>query len=149
MLPEITNKMPNELIEKYVEIIQPRSNYQLEHFVIGQHETPEQQYIQCLNEIHNLYYTIQNVSLELKKAELEAERLKATGDEIDAISAELKLLGIEQTKTVAVGAFRELDYLLKKIESYPSFNRNDIEKNEELHWANRLALETTKKGELK
>lgn len=148
MLPDITNKVPSELIEKYLEVIQPRSNYQIENFVVGQHSTPEQQYIQCLNEIHSLYYTIKTVSLELKKAELEAQRLIDTGDEIDAISAELKLLGIEQTKTVAVGTFRELDYLLKKVESYPAYSRQDIEQNELAHWTERLALEGFKKGEL-
>lgn len=137
-----------DIVALFAEVNQPRSQYQLEKFVVNQHDTPEMQYVQIVNEIQNLYYTIKTVSLELKKKEIEIQRLKATGDDIDAIDAELKELGLEQTRVTAVGAFRELETLTNLLGNYKRYSREEIEKAQPEYWNKRMfrQLEVERSG---
>lgn len=137
-LPDVTKYVTNDIVSRFAEIHQPRSDYQLEKFVLGAHETDEMKYVQCINEIQSLYYTIKQVTLELEKSQIEIERLKATGDEVDAIEAKIKELGIEQTRVVGVGAFRELETLLVLLSKFPRFTREQIEKSQNDYWTKRL-----------
>lgn len=137
-LPDINKYIDEDIVSRFSEVHQPRSDFQLEKFVLGQHETDEMKYVQCINEIQSLYYTIKQVTLELKKTEIEIERLKATGDEIDAIEAQIKELGIEQTRVVGTGAFRELETLLVFLSRFPRFTRDQIESAQMDYWTKRL-----------
>ena len=69
------------------EIQQPRSRYQLLHFVIGQHDTPEMRYYQLMLELQDMGYKVRLAEIGLKKAEVEIARLVETGDELDALDA--------------------------------------------------------------
>jgi len=121
------------------EIQKPRSRFQLENFVIGQHDTAEQQYKQTLIEIQALIFTIKNVSLELKKSEIELQRLKNSTDEISLVDAEIKELGMQQTRLIMAGAVRELQDLVQIWESFPEkFTYEDLESNQPLYWDARL-----------
>lgn len=137
-LSKIHEYFTPEIVATFAEVHQPRSRFQLERFVVGQHDTPEMQYHQIITEIQALYYTIKQVNLEVEKTRIEIQRLRATGDEIDAIDAEIKELGIEQTSVVAVGAFRELEVLLELKAKYPQYTRQDIEAGQEEYWSLRL-----------
>jgi hypothetical protein len=121
------------------EIQKPRSRFQLEKFVLGQHDTDEQRYKQTLLEIQNLVFTIRAIRLELKKTEIEASRLKATGDEIDAIDAELKELSAEQTRLSMIGAERELADLVELWENFPhKYTYEEMERLQPEYWSARL-----------
>lgn len=125
------------------EIQQPRSQFQIEKFVINQHDTNEMRYVQCVTEIQNLYYTIRTVSLEMKKTEIEINRLRATGDEIDEIDAQIKELGLEQTRLVGVGAFRELGHLMNIFNSFETkYTREQIEVSQPEYWNKRINRQT-------
>jgi hypothetical protein len=137
-LPDITTYFTPEIVATFAEVHQPRSTFQLERFVIGQHDTDEMQYVQCVTEIQALYYTIKEVSLSLQITEIEITRLRATGDEIDELNAQIKELGIEQTKVVGVGAFRELEILLAIMRRYPAYTRKEIELGQPDYWTKRL-----------
>ena len=78
--------MREDIQLSFVECQMPRTPYQLERFVVGQHDTPEMQFVQVCRELEALYYTAN------KKTELEIAKLRATGDEIDAIDADIKEL---------------------------------------------------------
>ena len=99
------------LQQALAEIQQPRSEYQLQHFVVNQHDTEPQRYRQCLIEIQAISYTLRTVKLELRKTALEIARLRASGDEINEIEAQIKEVGMEQTQLVMIGAERELEAL--------------------------------------
>lgn len=142
-LPDITKYFTPEIVATFATVHQPRSNFQLEKFVIGAHDTDEMRYYQCVTEIQQLYYTIKQVSLQLEKTNIEINRLRATGDDIDEIEAQIKELGMEQTKVVAVGAFRELETLLKIKSQFPEYDRNDIELNQPEYWTKRLDRQNT------
>jgi len=138
-LANINNMYTPEVLLAMAEVQQARSNYQIEKFVINQHDTPQTQYQQCLIELQSLYYTIKKVSLELKKTEIEIERLRSTNDEIDEIDAQIKELQSEETRLVGVGAFRELKKFLEIFESFDKkYTREEIEEDQANYWSKRL-----------
>lgn len=121
------------------EIQKPRSRFQLEKFVVGQHDTDDQQYRQTLIEIQNLFYTIKVVKLKLKKNEVEIARLVASGDEIDSIDAEIKKLEMEQTRLTMIGAERELKDLVEMWEMFEhKYTYEEMEKLQPEYWSARL-----------
>lgn len=138
LLPDLNKYFTPEIVATFAEVQQPRSRFQLENFVVLSQPTPEMQYYQIITEIQALYYTIRQVSLQLQKSQIEIDRLRQTGDEIDEIEAQIKELGIEQTKVVGVGAFRELEILLQLKNKYPEYTRNEIEQGQGKYWELRL-----------
>jgi hypothetical protein len=133
------SKFPSELLLAIAESQQGRSNFQIQKFVVGQHDTKEMQYIQTLNELQSLYYTLKRVSLEIKKSEIEIERKRATGDEIDEIDAQLQELSLEQTRLMGIGSFRELEELLSIFDSFEhKYTRQEIEEAQPDYWNKRL-----------
>lgn len=116
-----------------------RSRFQLEKFVVGQHDTPEQQYKQTLLEIQNLYYTLKVINLEVKKDKIEIDRLRSTGDEIDELNAQIKELGMEQTYRSAMGALHELQDLVAIWESFEhKYTQEELELSQPEYWNKRL-----------
>lgn len=138
LLPDLNAYITPNIVNTFSDIQQSRSRFQLENFVVNAHPTPEMQYHQIVIEIQSLYYTIKEVSLQLQKTEIEIERLRNTGDPIDELEAQIKELGIEQTRVVGVGAFRELEILLDLKSNYPEYTRNDIEHGQAEYWKLRL-----------
>jgi hypothetical protein len=138
-LPDITTRLDETVMLAMAEIQQPRSPFQLEKFVVNQHSTPEMQYSQCVTEIQALYYTIKTVTLDMKIQEIKIKRLLETADEIDALEAQKLELGLEQTRLVGIGAFRELETLLDIFESFPKkYTRQEIDEAQPEYWSNRL-----------
>ena len=121
------------------EVQKPRSRFQLEKFVVGQHDTPEQQYKQTLIEIQSLYYTLKTVNLSLKKDQIEINRLRATGDEIDELDAQIKEISFEQTMLIAIGTQRELNDLIDIWESFEhKYTYEEMEELQPEYWTARL-----------
>ena len=98
--------------EAIAEVQQPRSRYQLENFVLGQHDTIEMQFYQLCMEVQNLRHKIIEAGISNRKLEVEIGRLLETGDELDALEAELKQVGLQETKVVMLGAEREVAVLM-------------------------------------
>lgn len=143
-LPDVVKIINPEMLNSMVEIQQSRSRFQLEKFVLNQHDTDEMKYYQCLLEITSLYYSLKNLSLDAKKIELEIKKLRSTGDEIDEIEAQKKELGLEQMQLGAVGQFRELEYLMHLYESFPiKYTREQIELAQPQYWDKRLNRQAT------
>lgn len=138
-LEKLDKHFTPDVLVAMAEVQQARSNFQLEKFVVGQHDTVEMQYVQTLLELQNIYYTIKTVSLQMKKTEIEIKKLKASGDETDEIEAQIKELGLEQTRLVGIGSFRELDKLMKLFNSFEhKYTREEIESAQEEYWSKRL-----------
>lgn len=120
------------------EVQQPRSNFQLEKFVVNQHPAKEMQYFQILTELQNLIFTYEDARLTSQIQQIKIKRLKETGDEIDALEAKRLEIGLEQTRIVALGAEREINTLLDLWEKSPKFTRQEIEAAQPEYWKNRL-----------
>jgi hypothetical protein len=143
-LPNVEDKYTPDVLLAMAEVQQSRSNFQIEKFVVNQHDTEEMRYMQTIIELQQLYYTIKTVSLEMKKTEIEISRLRETNDEIDELDAQIKELGLEQTRLVGIGAFRELDQLLSIYDSFEKkYTRAEIEAAQPEYWNKRLSRQAT------
>lgn len=120
------------------EVQMPRTRYQLEHFVIGAHDTPEMQFVQVCRELEALHYTIKEVALQVRKTEYEIEDLREKSDRISQIEADIKELGLERTRLVAIGAVREYDTLVEIYDRIPHFTREQIDASQPDYWQARL-----------
>jgi len=128
--------------EAIAAIQQPRSRYQLEHFVLGQHDTPEMRFYQLCLELQDMGFKLKMAQVGVRKTEVEIARLLETGDELDALEAEEKTVGMEQTKVVMLGAERELAVLTDLFNSIPHFTRDEIDHAQPDYWEKRLTRQT-------
>ena len=124
------------------EVQQPRSRYQLIHFVIGQHDTPEMRFYQLCLELQDMGYKLRMAQLAVRKGEVEIRRLVETGDELDAIEAEEKQVGLDQTRIVMGGAERELAVLTDLFDESTHYTRDEIEHAQVDYWKARLTRQT-------
>jgi hypothetical protein len=131
--------MSSELEKAIEDVQQPRSKFQLERFVLGQHPTPEMKYYQTVLELQDITYKYKLAEIGVKKAELKIRKLRATGDELDELKAQQVELDLVQTRTTMLGAKRELDYLMEIFDSFPQkYTREEIETAEPNYWQARL-----------
>jgi superfamily II RNA helicase len=124
------------------EIQQPRSRYQLIHFVLGQHDTPEMQFYQLMLELQDMGFKLRMAQISLRKTEVEIARLLETGDELDALEAEEKQVGMEQTQIVMKGAQREIAILEDIFNTCQHYTRDEIEHAQPDYWEKRLTRQT-------
>tara|TARA_R110002051_G_scaffold164242_1_gene235356 strand:- start:349 stop:876 length:528 start_codon:yes stop_codon:yes gene_type:complete len=130
------------IADAIAEIQQPRSRYQLIHFVVGQHDTPEMRFYQLCLELQDMGYKVRMARLSVRKTEVEIARLLETGDELDAIEAEEKQVGLEQTLIAMRGAEREIAILTDLFDESQKFTRDEIEHAQPEYWQKRLTRQT-------
>jgi len=131
--------MLEEIEKAILEVQQPRSRFQLERFVLGQHATPEMQYYQTCIELQDMIYKYQQAQLLVKKQELKIARLRESGDELDELKAQEKEIGLRQTKLAMAGAEKELNHLIEIWEGFETkYTREQIEQAQPEYWAKRL-----------
>jgi hypothetical protein len=129
-----------EHIEKAIaEVQQPRSRFQLERFVLGQHATDEMKYYQTCIELQDMLYKYKLAEINKKKTELKIAKLRATGDDLDELEAQEIELGQGQTAYAVIGAQRELAHLIDIWESFEhKYTRAEIEAAQPDYWQARL-----------
>ena len=120
------------------QIIPSRSRYQLEHFVIGQHDTPEMRYQQILIEGADLTMKIRMAEYAMQKTEIEIANLKLSDDPIKLIEAKEKELGLAYSSLVLESARYEWAVLEELFKQYPNYSYADIEANQPDYWKARL-----------
>jgi hypothetical protein len=136
---KVDDLVSQEILDSIQEIQQPRSRFQLEHFVLNQHDTEEMRFYQCVLEIQNMRTTLRIVALDMKKRKLEIAKLKATSDPIDAIDAEIKEIGLEETRVVLFGTIREFHHLVDLYNLFPKkYTREEIDLLQPVYWTQRL-----------
>lgn len=119
-------------------VMRERSNYQLKHFVIGQHDTPEMRYKQIILECRSLIHKIKNCEIDREITIEKIKRLEAANDEIKKLKAQKMRLGLSMTEPVIQGAYQELDYLIELAKDYRCYTPEDIEANQDQYWELRL-----------
>jgi predicted transcriptional regulator len=131
--------MFDEIEKAIAEVQQPRSRFQLERFVLGQHATPEMQYYQTVIELQDAIYKYKLAVINVKKAEIKIAKLRATSDELDELKAQELELGLSQTSFAMVGAEREMKHLLEIFDSFThKYTREEIEAAQPDYWQARL-----------
>lgn len=119
-------------------VIVGRSRFQLQNFVIGQHDTPQMKWRQILIEAQQLAYNIRMAELDIERKRIEIHKLLSTGDPLDAIEAEEKQLGIVLTERTLVGARLEMSWLEELAEEVGSYTFDEIEADQPNYWEKRL-----------
>jgi len=131
--------MYEEIEAAIAEVQQPRSRFQLERFVLGQHATPEMQYYQTCLELQDMIYKFQVAQIGVKKAELKIARLRETKDEMKELKAQETEIGLRQTRLAMIGAERELNDLVDIFNGFDTkFTRAEIEAAQPDYWSARL-----------
>jgi len=145
-----------EIEEAIAEVQQSRSQFQLVHFVLGQHDTPEMQYYQLVLELQDMGTRIRMAKIELEKMRIDVQqmrikqdRLLETGDELDALEAKKLELEIEErevgeqgTLIVMRGAEREMAILVDFFEQSKKYTRAEIEHAQPEYWHKRVTRQT-------
>jgi hypothetical protein len=131
--------MLDKIEQAIADVQQPRSRFQLERFVLGQHATPEMQYYQTCIELQDSIYKYKLAVINVKKAELKIAKLRATGDELDELKAQEIELGLAQTQFAMIGAEREMKHLIQIWDSFEhKYSRDEIEAAQPDYWQARL-----------
>jgi hypothetical protein len=131
--------MFSKIEQAIAEVQQPRSRFQLEAFVLGQHATPEMKYYQTVIELQDAIYKYKLAQINVKKSRLKISRLRATEDELDELKAQEVELGLAQTEFAMLGAEREMKHLIEIWDTFEQkFTRAEIEAAQPDYWQARL-----------
>jgi hypothetical protein len=131
--------MLTEIEQAIAEVQQPRSRFQLEAFVLGQHATPEMKYYQTVIELQDAIYKYKLAQIAVQKSELKIARLRSTGDDLDELKAQEIELGLAQTQVTMLGAEREMKHLVEIFDTFQhKYTRAEIEQAQPDYWQARL-----------
>jgi len=132
--------MLDKIEQAIAEVQQPRSRFQLERFVLGQHATDEMKYYQTVIELQDSIYKYKLAQINVKKSELKIARLRSTKDELDELKAQELELGLAQTQFAMLGAEREMKHLIEIWDSFEQkYTRAEIEAAQPNYWEARLS----------
>lgn len=131
--------MFDEINKAIAEVQQPRSRFELERFVLGQHATPEMKYYQIVLELQDAIFKYKLAKIDVQKAEIKIKKLRSSGDELDELKAQEKELTLAQTSFAMVGAEREMKHLLEIFDSFEhKYTRQEIEAAQPDYWQAKL-----------
>jgi hypothetical protein len=137
-----------EMEHAFLEIQQPRPDYVIEHFVVGQHDTIPQQYAQCVLEMQIKYDNIRRAILGRKLIENKINRLaeKSTKGKTQEekehylIKSEMSKIDLEEQDRAMLGALREFEAFYRLFKKFPQqYTRKDLNDNQAEYWKLRLA----------
>lgn len=117
---------------------QSRTKYQIEKFVIGQHNTPEMQFRQLVLEIDSLKGSVRRNELKIEKKLAEIDELKESGKKSDLVQAKIIELEIEDMRTSLQSQHNELNMLKDLFDKSEKFTMEEIEANQPAYWQDRL-----------
>ena len=139
ILEDLTDMDLNDAI---VQIQQPRSKYQLERFVIGQHDTVEMQFYQCVIELNDMLHKYKLAEISTERMEREIARLENSDEEDADLDLAEKKLEYEFFLGVKNGGEREIVCLLDIYNQIPHFSRDEIDHAQPEYWEKRLTRQT-------
>lgn len=141
---EIIKKI-ERLESEITEFQQPRSDFALRHFVVGQHDLPGRQRLQAIMELQVKMFAMKRSLIEREKLTLEIERWKrklTDNDDLMARRAELgikeKELDLAELDLALLGAAREAETLYRILSTMPKYTREQVEAEESEYWMRRL-----------
>ena len=132
-------KNDKELLQAFVEIQQPRTDYQLEHFVVGKHEVPEQQYAHCVLNLKIKYNALRRAKIHLEKTQYEIDELDKKEDKMSGFTKREKEIDKEEASLAVIGALREFEALYKIWNGFEKkYTRAEIDAVQPEYWEKRL-----------
>lgn len=118
-------------------VTQSRSRYQIENFVIGQHDTEQMQYRQIIIEAQDLIHKIKKAEIQIQKMNLQITDL-SNGNELEKLEAMEIALDKRYLEITLAGSYRELSVLQDLFNAFPKYSSEEIEANQREYWEKRL-----------
>lgn len=126
-------------------IQQNRSNYQIKHFVVGQHQTPARQRMQTVLELQIKLFNIRRAQLSADKINVELDRLISSGERMEPFDEKLRMIEIEEKKTdlaeielSRLSQVREAECLYAILHELPTFTYEQYQEEEDKYWILRI-----------
>jgi hypothetical protein len=119
---------------------QPRSDLQIERFVIGDHETSERQYKQCIDELVRKIMNLRRACTEKELLEYKIEKLRAKNTKLANIKIKQLYISMDELNIAIEGSIREANTLWNIYNSFPiKYTAEDIQNAECKYWYLRLS----------
>lgn len=148
---ELENELVNKIegLREDIEATQqPRSNFALEHFVVGMHDTPGRQRMQAVLELQIKMFNIKRTQLEERKIGVlirQQEKIKEdnTGGSVESELAEIEIERLQtdlaEMRLARMGNIREAKCLLAIVERLPKYTYEELQAEEWKYWPARLS----------
>lgn len=116
-----------------------RTSFQLERFVMQEHDLPERKFLQLMMELKSMRDGFISDCFEIEKLKIEIKRLIATNDEIDNLEACKKQYILRQCEENMIFREREIKTIVRLINALPKiYTYDEIEAAESVYWERRL-----------
>jgi hypothetical protein len=116
-----------------------RTFFQLERFVMQEHDLPERRFLQLMMELRSIREGFIQDSIEIEKIKIQIQRLLATGDEIDKLEAMKKQYNLDHYEAGMAVRQDEVRHISKLLKQLPKiYTKQEIEAAEERYWEKRL-----------
>ncbi len=137
-LKEFSNKFDLGAID-FSKYTAGRTSFQLERFVMQEHDLPERKFLQLMMELKSMRDGFIGDCFEIEKLKIEIKRLLATNDEIDNLEACKKQYILRQCEENMIFREREIKTIVRLINSLPKiYTYDEIEAAESVYWERRL-----------
>jgi len=137
-LKEFSNKFDLGAID-FSKYTAGRTSFQLERFVMQEHDLPERKFLQLMMELKSMRDGFIGDCFEIEKLKIEIKRSLATNDEIDNLEACKKQYILRQHEENMIFREREIKTIVRLINSLPKiYTYDEIEAAESVYWERRL-----------
>lgn len=136
---ELIRTCETQLAHAIVAIQQPRTDFQLKHFVVGQHDTEPRRWFQCVLQLQLNLQNLKRAAVQQRISRRKIERLRQSGTVDDLDEAELLQIDLDAHALAILGTVRETQTLLAIFRSFArSYTNDDLNAAEEEYWQKRL-----------
>lgn len=137
-LKEFSNKFDLGAID-FSKYTAGRTSFQLERFVMQEHDLPERKFLQLMMELKSMRDGFIGDCFDIEKLKIEIKRLQLKNDEIDYLEACKKQYILRQHEENMIFREREIKTIVKLINSLPKiYTYDEIEAAESRYWECRL-----------
>jgi hypothetical protein len=132
----------NELAKAIEAIQQPRTDYQIEKFVVGQHVSEARRWHQCVLELQIKFQNLRRGQIQQRQMARKLAKLEAKGTPEANDKAALLRLDMEDHALAMLGAMREAQCLWAIYQSFGrNFTRDELNAAEGEFWQKRLTMQ--------
>jgi len=137
-LKEFSNKFDLGAID-FSKYTAGRTSFQLERFVMQEHDLPERKFLQLMMELKSMRDGFIGDCFDIEKLKIEIKRLQLKNDEIDNLEVCKKQYILRQHEENMIFREREIKTIVKLINSLPKiYTYDEIEAAESRYWECRL-----------
>lgn len=141
-LTKLDPKKLKEITDAFNAVCQPKTNFQIENFVVGQHDTPERRFAQCVTQLHILVCNIKRAEIQRKRILLDIRDLGKKKSERNLLNLEEKQIDLEQIEFSLKGALSEFATYYTLFSNMKKFTYEEIQCAEPIYWSLRLARQS-------